>query len=142
MGLLLPRLLALWLFTTASLAAAAAPADEENQRIRAVILAQLEAFADDDADAAFDTATPGVREAMGHPGRFLAMVRGIYPMVVRPASVAFLEVELQAREAWQLARIVDGSGKPWLALFILERQPDGKWRIGGCSVSEMRGQPV
>lgn len=125
--------------------AAACPAfgDEGDvDGIRRVITAQFQAFADDDADAAFETATPRVRSSMGHPGRFLAMVRGHYPMVYRPASYAFLDVELKARQAWQLVRVSDLHGKAWVALFHLERQPDGSWRIGGCTVNEMRWQPT
>ena len=77
----------------ATLAQAGALADGEAQKIQGVIVAQIEAFAEDDADGAFQTATPSVREAIGNPGRFLAMVRGAYPMVYRPASVTFHKPE-------------------------------------------------
>ena len=116
--------------------------EPDTEGIRHVIARQFQAFADDDAEAAFETATPGVRKSMGHPGRFLALVRGTYPMVYRPETYAFLDVELKAREAWQLVRLVDAGGKAWVALFALERQPDGSWRIGGCAVNEMRWQPT
>ena len=62
----------------------------EAQQVQAVILAQLKAFADDDAEAAFETATPEVRKSIGQAGLFLAMVRGNYPMVYRPAAYGFL----------------------------------------------------
>jgi hypothetical protein len=121
---------------------AAATAEEDARDIRAVITAQLQAFADDDADAAFDTATPGVREAMGHAGYFIALVRGHYPMVYRQMAISFLDVEFKASEAWQMMRMVDQHGQSWVVLFAMERQPDGKWRIGGCAVNEVRGQPA
>ena len=122
---------------TMQLKARAAPlADLEAQQVRAVIAAQLKAFNDDDADAAFATATPSVREAVGNSDRFLALVRGNYPMVYRPAGFGFLPPEKEEGQVLQLVTIRDNEGKTWLALFSLEQQPDMTWRIGGCIVAE------
>ena len=121
---------------TSSMQVAAAPlSDLEANEVRSVIVTQLQAFAEDDADSAFATATPSVRAAIGNPGRFLAMVRGQYPMVYRPASVTFLKPEEESGTVMQLVQITDGDDKAWLALFALERQPDSTWRISGCIVS-------
>lgn len=106
------------------------------EAVRRVVVAQLQAFAEDDADSAFATATPGVREAIGESGRFLAMVRGAYPMVYRPAAVAFLKPEEDAGTVLQMVQITDDDDKSWIALFALERQPDASWRISGCRVAE------
>jgi hypothetical protein len=123
--------------TTASLRANATPlAQPDADAVRQVVVAQLQAFADDDADSAFETATPGVREAIGNPLRFLAMVRGAYPMVYRPASVSFLKPEQDEGTVLQMVTITDGDDKSWIALFALERQPDASWRISGCVVAE------
>jgi hypothetical protein len=117
--------------------AGAAPlAEPEVSAVRQVIVAQLQAFQEDDADSAFATATPGVREAIGNPLRFLAMVRGAYPMVYRPAAVSFLKPEVDADTVLQMVQITDDDDKSWLALFALERQPDASWRISGCIVAE------
>lgn len=122
---------------TASMRAGATPLnDTEADAVRQVVVAQLQAFADDDADSAFATATPGVREAIGEPGRFLAMVRGAYPMVYRPATVTFLKPQEDSGTVLQMVRITDGDDKSWIALFALERQPDATWRINGCVVTE------
>ena len=122
---------------TFSLRVGAVPlTDTEADAVRQVVVAQLRAFAEDDADSAFETATPGVREAIGNPGRFLAMVRGAYPMVYRPAAVIFLKPEEDAGVVLQMVRITDGDDKSWIALFALERQPDASWRISGCVVAE------
>lgn len=108
----------------------------EAQQVRAVILAQLKAFADDDAEAAFETATPEVRKSIGEAGLFLAMVRGKYPMVYRPAGFGFLPPELEKNQVMQIVTLRDADDKTWLALFQLERQPDRSWRISGCIVAE------
>lgn len=122
----------------ATQAAAAPLADAETQKIQLVIAAQLMAFAEDDADGAFETATPAVRAAIGTSGRFLAMVRGAYPMVYRPDSVTFHKPEQDEGNVLQLVEIKDKDSKSWLALFALERQPDATWRISGCVVAENR----
>src|SRR5438105_7625314 len=121
--------------TAAGLGAEPVP-ESQAQRVQSVIAAQLQAFADDDADLAFEATTPQVREAIGSASYFLALVRGSYPMVYRPASVTFMRPELLQGQAFQLAEIVDADGKSWLALFSLEQQADASWRISGCSVAE------
>lgn len=121
---------------TLSMRAGAAPLSQlEAEAVRQVVVTQLQAFAEDDADSAFETATPGVREAIGNPGRFLAMVRGAYPMVYRPAAVAFLKPQEDSGTVLQMVQITDGDAKSWIALFALERQPDASWRISGCMVA-------
>jgi len=127
----------------ATMQALAGPLPEsEANKVQSVIVAQLAAFADDDAESAFQTATPAVREAIGSSGRFLAMVRGAYPMVYRPASVTFHKPEEDEGSVLQLVEITDTNAKSWLALFALERQPDATWRISGCVVAENKWQSV
>lgn len=129
--------------STLHLSAIAAPvAEAEAEKVRSVIVAQLEALAEDDADRAFQTATPAVREAIGSSGRFLAMVRGSYPMVYRPSSVSFHKPEGEQGSVMQLVEIKDGNDKSWIALFALELQPDNTWRISGCVVAENKWQSV
>jgi hypothetical protein len=105
-------------------------------QVQAVIVAQLKAFSEDNAEAAFEAATPQVRRSIRDAARFLALVRGNYPMVYRPAGFGFLTPELDQDQALQIVTIRDGDDKTWLALFSLERQPDHSWRIGGCIVAE------
>jgi hypothetical protein len=123
--------------------AAAEPLSElESAKVREVIVMQLSALAEDDAERAFETATPAVRAAIGSSNRFLAMVRGAYPMVYRPASVSFHKPEAEQGTVLQLVEIKDGEDKSWLALFALERQPDDNWRISGCVVAENHWQSI
>jgi len=117
-------------------ASAGALSDDEARKVQNIIVTQLEAFAEDDAEGAFQTATPAVREAIGSPVRFLALVRGAYPMVYRPSIVTFHKPEAEDGSVLQLLEIKDEDAKSWLALFALERQPDASWRISGCVVAE------
>lgn len=117
---------------------AGALSDSDVQKVQRTIAAQLAAFAEDDAEGAFETATPAVQQAMGTSTRFLALVRGAYPMVYRPHTVTFHKPEQDEDDVLQLVEITDRNSKSWLALFKLERQPDASWRISGCAVSENR----
>lgn len=117
---------------------AGALTDSEVQQVQRIIAVQLAAFAQDDADGAFETATPAVQQAMGTSTRFLALVRGVYPMVYRPHSVTFHKPRQDDGDVLQLVEITDTKAKSWLVLFKLERQPDASWRISGCAVSENR----
>ncbi len=138
-----------FLFASAIFAMAtsiAAPAHAEpvsaadTKAVRAVVEAQLDAFAADDAKRAFSYAAPALREMFGTPDRFMAMVRGGYPVVYRPASVTFLNPEWVQGQLVQGVHFTDSSGVLWIATYRLERQSDKAWRISGCEVLQSTGR--
>jgi hypothetical protein len=106
---------------------------------RAVVEAQLRAFADDDAVKAFLLSSQAVRERFGSPDRFMAMIRRRYPMVCRPASVAFLKPQWEDSDLMQSVQMTDAQGSGWLATFRLQPQPKGAWLIAGCRVEPSEG---
>ena len=113
---------------------------EDEKNIRSVVQGQLDALAKDDAATAFSFAAPNVRDAFVTAPRFLDMVQRGYPVVIRPASVAFLQVEGKSGLAFQRVQMTDQAGEPWLASYSLARQKNGAWRITGCSVVANRGR--
>ena len=119
-------------------AATFTPADEKS--VRSVVQAQLAALAKDDASKAFSYAAPNVRKAVGTASRFLSMVQNDYPVVYRPASVAFLKPEGDGDEVVQRVQMQDASGNAWLAIYSLQRQKGNLWRITGCAVIENKGR--
>ena len=135
--LALLALQALWLNAQAG---TLTPADEKN--VRAVVDGQLAALAKDDAKKAFSYAAPSVREAVGSAADFLSMVRRDYPVVYRPASVAFLKPERMDDDVVQRVQMTDTSGNAWLAIYSLHQQKDKSWRITGCAVVENKGRMV
>lgn len=122
-------------------AATAAPvASADARAIRAVVEAQLAAFAADDAERAFSYAAPSIRTMFGSAEKFIAMVRHGYPVVYRPASVAFLVAETgEAGKLLQRVRMTDADAVPWNVLYELERQADKQWRITACVAMRARG---
>ncbi len=109
-------------------------------KARAVVQAQLDAFAADDARRAFLLASPGARKHLGSPDNFINLVRKSYAVVYRPASVAFLKPQLIDGEVVLGVQMTDTQGAAWLATYTLERQPDGLFLIGGCELVQNEGR--
>ncbi|MGB4115448.1 MAG: DUF4864 domain-containing protein [Polaromonas sp.] len=134
-------LLAMWLaLQTLMPAHAQSLSAKDEKAVLAVVQSQLAAFAKDDANKAFSYATPELRKTIGNASAFMAMVKGSYPVVYRPASVVFLKAESSGDEVVQKVQMLDASGTSYLALYSLQRQKDKTWRISGCAVVANNGR--
>lgn len=102
--------------------------------IEAVIAGQIEAFRRDDEPAAFAFASPGIQAMFGSPERFMDVVRGQYAPVHRPRQVEFAQVGTKDGEVVQAVEVVGPDGGAHRALYTMERGPDGRWRIAGCTL--------
>jgi hypothetical protein len=114
------------------------PADA--QEFRRIITGQIEAFRADDGPAAYSYAAPAIKKIFPSPEIFMEMVRNGYHPVYRPQSFAFGNIteEMSGRPT-QRVTIVDQAGKSWVALYAFEKQPDGSWKIIGCTLVESEG---
>ena len=108
---------------------------------RAVVQAQLDAFAADDAPRAFSLAAAlaCARCSATRIGSWRWCGRAIRS-VYRPASVAFLVPEWLDRELIQGVHFTDGQGGLSLAIYRLQRQRDNSWRINGCELVESQAR--
>ncbi len=118
---------------------AADMSDRDTQAIRAVISDQLDAFARDDAQRAFSYATAGIRAQFGTAEAFMTMVRTGYPAVYRHRSIQFEKPANIEGEIIQPVRLTDAEGRAWLALYPMQRDADGSWRINGCQLARAPG---
>jgi hypothetical protein len=109
----------------------------DTRAVREIIEAQLDAFQRDDAQRAFSYAAPGIREQFGSAENFMQMVQTSYAVVYRPRTVKFEAFEAVDDEVLQPVRLTDVDGQAWLALYSMERQPDGNWRISGCRLARL-----
>ena len=119
----------------ALLCASGAWAGDEDS-IRAVIADQMAAFRRDDAAGAYSFATPKIQQQFGNAEIFLEMVRTGYRPVYRPSSVEFLDLVTVEGQLVQRVYVIGPDGRPRTALYIMERQPDGSWKIDGCILTE------
>ena len=111
-------------------------------RSQAIIERQFDAFARDDAEAAYALADPTIKNMFGDADHFLAMVRDQYPPVYRHRSVEFGEFSELGDEASLKATIVDADNVVWTALYSLRRAANGEWLISGCVLERSKASAI
>ncbi len=116
---------------------AAEPPPADRQAIESVITRQIDAFRHDDGDAAFAFATPELQTMFGDATRFMGMVRGQYQPVYHPRSYAFGDLADVDGELVQEVGLIGPDGRPQTALYTMQRQPDGSWKIAACRLLEL-----
>ena len=119
-------------------ALAAPPADrptlpaKEWKAIQKVIADQLHALKAGDGAQAMTFAAPGIRAQFGTPENFLRMVREGYAPLLAARYTQFLEGAVIDGAVVQPLRLVLPDDTVLVALYQMQRQPDGRWRIAGC----------
>jgi Domain of unknown function (DUF4864) len=109
---------------------------------RAIVERQFDAFARDDAAAAYALADPTIQTMFGDADHFLAMVRDNYPPVYRHRSVEFGAFAESGDDATLQATLVDEDDVAWMALYKLRREQNGDWLIFGCVLAKLDGTEI
>ena len=138
---MLRSILAVVLWGFISVAAFAQSISEaEKTEFQRIIAAQINAFRADDGPTAYSFAAPVVRNIFPTPEIFMSMVKRGYSPVYRPQSFNFTEalIDPMGRPA-QKMHVVGPDGKTYEALYSMEKQSDGTWRISGCTLLEIPG---
>jgi hypothetical protein len=138
-GLLLALTLALGL---PRLAAADDLSPSDQASIRGMISSQIDAFRRDDGNAAYAFASPTIQGLFPTADLFMSMVRNAYQPVYRPQSVTFGQLSASPQGPEQKVFLVGPDGKSYVAVYSLQRQPDGSWRINGCTLVEDTGATI
>ncbi|MEA2917213.1 MAG: hypothetical protein QOJ15_9294 [Bradyrhizobium sp.] len=128
MRILIP--LAAFLISLASPAHAA----DDVAAAQGVIRSQVDAFSHDDAAAAYSYAAPAIHELFPLADIFMFMVQHSYAPAYRHKSFEFGEARVSDGRVAQRAHIIDDDGESWEALYTLEQQPDGSFKIIGCAL--------
>jgi hypothetical protein len=111
--------------------------DAEAHEFQRIIAGQLNAFNADDGATAYGFAAPAIKQMFPSPETYMSMVRQGYPPVYRRQSYSFGRIGNEMGGApTQHVTIVDVNGKTWTALYAMQRQPDGTWKIVGCQLVE------
>ncbi|MFO1322683.1 MAG: DUF4864 domain-containing protein [Burkholderiales bacterium] len=120
---------------------AAAPAGEptlpaaEWTTIRKVIDDQLAALKAGDGPTAMTYAAPGIRAQFRTPENFLRMVRNGYAPLLGASYTVYLDGAVVNGAVIQPLRLVMPDNTVLVALYTMQRQPDGGWRIAGCVIA-------
>lgn len=142
------RALVRWLGMMAVLAVFAAvpvgaqTSDADHAAIRQVIQSQIAAFQKDDGPTAYGYASPTIQQKFINPEVFMEMVRTGYPAVYHPRTVEFRDLKVESGRLLQEVFVVGPDGTPALAIYEMQQQPDGSWRINGCWLTRAPDQSV
>ena len=118
--------------TLLALIAATLAGDSGFKAAQTTIDSQIRAFLADDPRTAYSYAAPNVQRIFPTVEAFMGMVTGGYMPVYRPKSYAFGKIEVTGPNSiTQQVLIVGPDGKDYEAVYTLELQPDGVYRITG-----------
>lgn len=120
-------------FTT-SISHASEAQDQYDTRL--VIEAQLEAFKQGDGVKAFSYAAPTIQTVFGDADTFMQMVRKGYDVVLRPASVRFVKFQSDGLNAAHALQMIDQQKVLWNVYYVLQKTPDGEWKISSCETEK------
>ena len=126
------------LFLGFTFAAPQARADAASE-IQSVIADQLNAFKADDAPRAYGHAADIIKELFPSQSIFMEMVRVGYPPVYRAKEWSFSDPTPLENGYSQIVRLTDEQGRVWNAVYTLERDSTGEWKITGCRILKSDG---
>lgn len=103
---------------------------------QSIIERQIAAFLKNDADAAYSYASPTIKSIFPDKDRFFDMVRKSYAPVYRPGNYAFgRSKSINGGETVIQELLITGTeGKDYSAVYQLQRQPDGSYKINGVQM--------
>lgn len=112
------------------LTTAAFAGEAEVKAAQGSIDAQLKAFQSGDNALAYSYAAPNIKGMFPSVEAFMGMVANGYQPIGKPQSYAFgAAEEPRAGSVMQQVHIIGPDGKNYEAVYTLELQPDGAWRI-------------
>ena len=85
------------------------------------------------------SASPNIQSMFGDSSNFMAMVRQGYPPVYRARSFTFDQLVTTDDRIVQRVTLVGPDGREATALYTMEREADGSWRIDGCALTRPTG---
>ena len=110
----------------------------DKARFETVIAGQLEAFKKDDGATAYSFAAPIVKSLFPNPDIFMAMVKRGYEPVYKNSKYIFGELAIdQFGRPAQHVIITADDGKRYEAVYSMQQQVDGSWKIAGCQMVEI-----
>ena len=108
--------------------------------IKEVIGGQLQALKAGDGTKAMTYSVPGIRQQFRSPERFMRMVRDGYSALLTARDSTFLLGAVVDGMTLQPLQLVLPDSSVVVALYRMEKQKDGAWRIAGCVIAPSKVQ--
>jgi hypothetical protein len=108
-----------------------------NDTFRAIITQQLQAIAQDNAASAYAEAAPTLQQIFPSPDIFMSMVQSGYPPIYRNKQYNFGDAGTdEVGRPFQKVEILGMDGARYTAIYFMERQADGSWKISGVVMAK------
>ena len=140
-GILLAAVL-LFLLSPWSASFADETSDADRLATQQIIESQIGAFQSGDHEKAYSFAGPGIQRTFPTVERFIGMVTKGYGALYDPESYVFGRSIENAGQIHQEVLVTDRAGKTWQAVYTLQRQADGSWKITGVKLNPHKGTSV
>lgn len=118
------------------------PNTEQKKNIIAVIDAQLEAFRSGNAEQAYSYASPNIQRQFPDSMMFMQMVKNGYNVLRQPTQVEYQNLYEHFGVWVQMVRLTDLNGFAFQAMYQMEQQESGEWKIGGCMLQAVSGEQI
>jgi Domain of unknown function (DUF4864) len=104
---------------------------------------QIQAFRAGDDARAYSYAAPNIAQFFPTVDSFMAMVKNGYAPVWNPQNFEFgKSKEVGSDQVLQEVEVIAKDGSFWKALYTLNRQPDGSWKINGVQLLKADGASI
>lgn len=112
------------------------------EAIRGVIRDQLAAFRSGNSERAWALSSEGIRLTFQTADRLLKVVREKYGPLASPRQVFFGEISITPDGLGQTMQVIDQDGRTHHALYMVEQDTEGAWKINGCLLVAPREQAL
>ena len=96
---------------------------------QSIIDNQIKSFRTGDFEQAFSHASPNLKKMFGSVDNFIRMVRSGYGPIYGAQSWAFGRSRSISGTLYQEVQLVGPNGNNWTAVYSLQKQADGSWKI-------------
>lgn len=135
-----PTVALVFALCVAGLTATIPNARADENAARGVITDQLESFLARDFERAYGYASEDIKRIFPTLDRFMSMVETGYLPVLRPGNYAFGRVEtMNDGRIVQEVLIRAPDGSDWTAVYFMEQQADGSWKVDGVQLRQGAG---
>ncbi|MEP7452934.1 DUF4864 domain-containing protein [Phyllobacterium sp. SB3] len=117
-------------------------AQESPEVFQSIIKNQIAAFLNDDAKTAYSFASPSIQGKFPNQNLFFEMVKKAYQPVYRPGNFAFGRSKAAGDQIIQEVLITGPDGKDSTAIYLMQKQPDGSYKINGVQILQTTVGPA
>ncbi|MBD8554601.1 DUF4864 domain-containing protein [Rhizobium sp. CFBP 8762] len=114
-------------------------AEDAVKMAQKVIESQIAAFLNEDADAAYERASPAIKKKFPDKAVFFEMVRRDYTAVYQPGNFTFGTSQVDGDVVLQEVRISAPDGQEWVAVYQLVKEGNQPFTINGVRMMKAQG---